>query len=148
MLQARVRIRLVISMALIALMAVWLLPARADAAEKAVFTLEQCIKRAVDLNSEIREAEFEAEVYRSKKEQADAGRWAQAEFVAYGSLSPRANLVNGRYGSPDSTTNINKESYDGVFGRASVKLVQPVYTFGMIDGYRSAAEHGILAYEA
>src|SRR5512143_3967234 len=105
MLQAGGRTRVVISMALMALMAVWLLPARADAAQKAVFTLEQCIKRAVDLNSEIREAEFDAEVYRSKKEQADAGRWAQAEFVAYGSASPRARLVNGRFGSPDTTTN-------------------------------------------
>ena len=148
MLQACGKTRLVISMALTALMAVWLLPARADAAEKAVFTLEQCIKRAVDLNSEIREAEFDAEVYRSKKEQADAGRWAQAELVAYGSLSPRARLVNGRFGNPDTTTNINKESYDGVFGRATIKLVQPIYTFGMIDGYRDAAQHGVLAYEA
>jgi len=112
-------------------------------------TLDECIKKAVEVNAEIKGAEFEVEAYKGKKEQADGARFPQVEVIAYGSLSPRARLVDGgRFGSPDSTTNINRESYDGVFGRATVQLIQPLYTFGKITGYRDAAAHGVSAYEA
>jgi len=113
---------------------------------KAALSLEQCIGRAVEVNAEVKGAEFEAEVYRDKKEQADAARYPQGEVIAYGSLSPRARLKNGS--TIESTTNINKESYDGVFGRATVQLIQPLYTFGKIKGYRDAASHGVAVYEA
>jgi len=108
--------------------------------------LDECIRLAVQNNAEVGEAEYDVDIYKSKRDQADAGRYPQVEVIAYGSLSPRARLVNGN--TVESSTNINKESYDGVFGRATVQLIQPLYTFGKISGYRDAAGHGILAYEA
>jgi len=123
-------------------------PGSAFPAGKTVKDIDQCIKQAVEINAEVKGAEFEVEVYRSKKEQADSARYPQLELLAYGSLSPRARLINGGNGSVESSTNINRESYDGVFGNATVQLIQPLYTFGKISGYRDAAEHGIRAYEA
>ncbi len=75
-------------------------------------------------------------------------RFATIDLTAYGSLSPRARLLDGKYGNPESTTNINKPSYDGVFGNADVVLIQPIYTFGKIQSYRDAAGHAVKAYEA
>ncbi|MGC2424506.1 MAG: TolC family protein [Nitrospirota bacterium] len=116
--------------------------------EKIVLSLDDAIRLAVKVNAEIKESEFDAEVYRDKKEQADASRWATVDLTAYGSLSPRARLLDGRDGNPESTTNINKPSYDGVFGNADVVLIQPIYTFGKIQSYRDAAGHAVKAYEA
>lgn len=111
-----------------------------------LLSLDECIRLAVARSAEVRESEYEVAVYRGKKEQADAGRYPQVDILAYGSLSPRARLRNGD--TVESSTNINRQSYDGVFGRAMVQLIQPLYTFGKISGYRDAAEHGIQAYEA
>lgn len=111
-----------------------------------VLNLDQCIKKAVEASAELKESRYEVEVYRGKKGQADAAMYPQVEIIAYGSLSPRARLKNGD--TLESYTNINRQSYDGVFGRATVQLIQPVYTFGKISGYREAAENGVAAYEA
>ncbi|HEX9860415.1 MAG TPA: TolC family protein, partial [Nitrospirota bacterium] len=109
-------------------------------------TLDDCIKKAVEHSAELKESQYEVEVYRGKKDQADSALYPQVEVIAYGSVSPRAKLVNGR--TVESSTNINKGSYDGVFGRATVQLIQPLYTFGKISGYREAAGNGVAAYEA
>lgn len=121
-------------------------PAASDAAEKVTLSLDDCIRMAVKNSPNIKAAEFEAEVYRGKKAQADAARLPQVEILAVGSASPRARLKPGS--SSESETNINRSSFDGVFGRADVQLIQPLYTFGKIDSYRSAGEHGVKAYEA
>jgi outer membrane protein TolC len=118
--------------------------------EKTVLSLDDAIRLAVKVNAEIKESEFDAEVYRDKKEQADASRFATVDLTAYGSLSPRARLATDRTNGSDpiSTTDINKPSYDGVFGNAEVVLIQPIYTFGKIQSYRDAAGHAVKAYEA
>ncbi len=136
------------SLVLIFVFTAVLMPAAAWPAEKAVLNLDDCIKRALKVNAEVRGAEFDVEIYRSKKTQADAARFPQVDLVAYGSLSPRARLIDARNGNVESSTNINKPSYDGVFGRTDVQLIQPLYTFGKIDAYRAAASHGVAAYEA
>lgn len=140
--------KLASSIATLALiLSVCLLAGPADAAEgKTVLTLEDCIRKAIDKSADIKESQYEVEVYRGKKDQADSALYPQVEVIAYGSVSPRAKLVNGR--TVESSTNINKGSYDGVFGRATVQLIQPIYTFGKISGYRDAAENGVAAYEA
>lgn len=120
-------------------------PASAYPAEKAVLSLDDCIKRAVNVNAEIKQAEFEVEAYKGKKAQADAARFPQVELLAIGSLSPRARLKSGLV---ESETNINNPSYDGVFGKVDVQLIQPIYTFGKISAYRDAASHGVEAYKA
>jgi len=78
--------------------------------------------------------------------EADSASYPMVDLVAYGSMSPRARLVNGR--TIESSTNINKGSYDGVFGRAMLTVIQPLYTFGKISSYQDAADHGVKAYEA
>ena len=123
-----------------------LVPVHAFASEKKiVLSLDEAVRRAIKVNAEVKEAEFNVEVYRSKKQEADAARFPQIDLVAYGSLSPRARLKDGLV---ESSTNINKPSYDGVFGRADLLAIQPIYTFGKIDAYRKAAAHGVAAYEA
>jgi len=114
--------------------------------KKVVLSLDECIRFAVEVNSEVKEAEFEAEKYKGMQMQADSASYPDMELVAYGSMSPRARLVNGR--TIESSTNINRGSYDGVFGRAVLTLVQPLYTFGKISGYQDAAEHGVNAQKA
>lgn len=109
-------------------------------------TVEQCIKKAVDYSSEVKQSQYEVEVYRGKQDQADSAIYPQVEVIAYGSVSPRATLINGS--TLQSSTNINKQTYDGVFGRATVQLIEPIYTFGKISGYREAARYGVAAYEA
>jgi outer membrane protein len=118
----------------------------AEGAVKKVLTLDDCIYLAVHNSTAVKAAEFEAEIYRSKKAQADAARYPQVEMLAVGTASPRARLKPNS--SFESETNINKPSFDGVFGRADVQLIQPLYTFGKIDSYRKAGEHGVKAYEA
>lgn len=133
------------SVFLLLVFAVVIVPASAYPAEKVTLSLDDCIKRAVKVNAEIKESEYEVEVYKGKKAQADAARFPQIELLAIGSLSPRARLKSGLV---ESETNINKPSYDGVFGRADVQLIQPIYTFGKISAYREAASHGVEAYKA
>ncbi len=144
----RSSIRLFCAACLSSVILLMIIPGVAFSADKVALNLDECIRQAVEINSEVKGAEFEVEVYRSKKEQADSARYAQGEIIAYGSLSPRARLLQGGDGSVLSSTNINQSHYDGVFGNATIQLIQPLYTFGKISGYREAAGHGILAYEA
>ncbi len=139
---------LIIAFTAAAVLLISAVPASADHEEsgRKLISLDECVRLAVANSAEVRESEYETAVYKGKKEQADAAVYPQVDVIAYGSLSPRARLVDGR--TVESSTNINKESYDGVFGRATVQLIQPLYTFGKISGYREAAEHGVRAYEA
>jgi len=114
--------------------------------KKVVMTLDECIRAAIEVNSDVKEAEFVTEEYKGKRMEADSASYPQVDLIAYGSLSPRARLVNGD--TIESSTNINKGSYDGVFGRAVLTVVQPLYTFGKISAYQDAADHGVKANEA
>lgn len=110
-----------------------------QAAGGMAFTLEQCIKKAVEFSPEIAESRYEIQVYKAKKMQADSARYPTIEILAVGSLSPDAKRedflktdVSGLY-----------NNLDGVYGSGDVKLIQPLYTFGKISGYRTAASSGV-----
>ena len=118
-------------------------PQIAGADQQLTLNLDQAIQRALDFSPEIRETRYDVEVYQSKKNQADAAFWPQIELLGVGGPSNRAR--GNQVHSPDKQTDLN---IDGVFGRADISLIQPLYTFGKISSLREAAQHGIKYSEA
>jgi outer membrane protein len=115
--------------------------ARAD--DRVILTLDQAAQRALQFSPEIRETQYDVEVYQSKKEQADWALWPQLEIMGIGGPSNRAH--GDQIHSGDKQTDLH---IDGVFGRGDITLVQPLYTFGKISSLREAAQHGIKYAEA
>jgi outer membrane protein len=108
-----------------------------------VLSLDEAIALAVKNSPQIKEEQFGVLKRQSQRAQADAARFAQLEITVVGGPSPRArgNQIN----SPDSKTD---PAITGMFGLATVSLVQPLYTFGKIDSLREAAAHGIAVSQA
>lgn len=105
--------------------------------EKVVMGLEECIKKALDISPEIMESKYEEDVYRAKKLQAESYAYPQIEILAAFGPSPDAKK--------EDILRTDKESnrINGLFGRAEVTLIQPIYTFGKIESYKEAAKRGI-----
>ncbi|NJD67457.1 MAG: hypothetical protein C3F12_15030 [Candidatus Methylomirabilota bacterium] len=108
-------------------------------APKAVYTLKDLIQRTLATSPEIRQAQRGAEVAMAKKDQADAGRFPQIEVTGIIGPSPRARGTV-EDGSPDRK---NHPHVTNVFERVEMRLVQPLYTFGKLTGFREAAEQGV-----
>ncbi len=104
---------------------------------KIVFDLNQCIKKAVEISPEIGESRYEEEVYKSKKMQADSAEYPQIEIIALTGPSTEARK------DEFLKTGISDSSINGIFGSFSLNVVQPIYTFGKISSYKSAASSGI-----
>jgi outer membrane protein len=116
-------------------------PSQGDG-QKVVLTLEECIKKAVQFSPEIGESRYEEEVYRSKKLQADSAVYPQIEIIATTGVSPEAKE------DEFLKTDVVDKSFNGVFGRIDYSLIQPIYTFGKIEGYKKAASSGVRAAHA
>ncbi|MDE2179951.1 MAG: TolC family protein [candidate division NC10 bacterium] len=113
-------------------------------APKANYSLKDLIQRTLATSPEIRQMQRGAEAAMAKKDQADAGRLPQIEVVGIVGPSSRARgTVEG--GSPDRK---DKPTVDNVFERVEMKLVQPLYTFGKLTGFREAAEEGVKVEKA
>jgi outer membrane protein TolC len=112
-------------------------------AAKTVYTLKDLIQRALATSPEIRQFQRGAEVAMAKKDQADAGRYAQIELTAVVGPSPRARGTVAA--SPDRK---DTPVITNVFERVEMTLVQPLYTFGKITGYREAAAEGLKVEKA
>ena len=112
-------------------------------AVKTVYTLKDLIQRALATSPEIRQFQRGAEVALAKKDQADAGRYAQIELTAVVGPSPRARGTVAA--SPDRK---DTPVITNVFERVEMTLVQPLYTFGKITGYREAAAEGVKVEKA
>ncbi len=108
-----------------------------------VVSLEEAIALAVKNSPQIKEEQFGVLKRQSQRAQADAARFAQLEINVVGGPSPRAR--GDQIHSPDSKTD---PAITGVFGLATISLVQPLYTFGKIDSLREAAAHGIAVSKA
>ncbi len=106
--------------------------------EKPVYTLKDLIRRALSTSPEIRQFQRGAEVAMAKKDQADAARFAQIELTAV--VGPSARARGTVVDSPDRN---DSPTIDNVFERVEMTLVQPLYTFGKITGYRDAATEGV-----
>jgi outer membrane protein len=111
-----------------------------------VLSLEDAVALAVKNSPQIKEQQFGVLKRQSQRAQADAARFAQLELTVVGGPSPRARRTPGtEISSPDSKTD---PAITGVFGLATISLVQPLYTFGKIDSLREAAAHGIAVSQA
>jgi len=108
-----------------------------------VLSLDEAIALAVKNSPQIKEEQFGVLKRQSQRRQADAARFAQLEITVVGGPSPRAR--GNQISSPDSKTD---PAITGMFGLATVSLVQPLYTFGKIDSLREAAAHGIAVSQA
>ncbi|PTL36622.1 hypothetical protein CLG94_02775 [Candidatus Methylomirabilis limnetica] len=112
-------------------------------APKAVYTLKDLIGRTLAISPEIRQMQRGAEVAMAKKDQADAGRFPQIEVTAI--VGPSSRARGDAASSPDRK---DDPTVNNVFERVEMKLVQPLYTFGKLTGFRSAAEEGVKVEKA
>jgi outer membrane protein TolC len=112
-------------------------------ASKAVYSLKDLIQRALATSPEIRQFQRGAEVAMAKKDQADAARYPQIELTAVVGPSPRA-----RGTVVDSPDRKDSPTINNVFEIVEMTLVQPLYTFGKITGFREAAEAGVRVDQA
>jgi outer membrane protein len=115
--------------------------------KKVTFNLDGAIKRALEVDDRIKESQSDVDVFRGKRTQADAAQWAQLTANVFTGPSPQSNLRSS-VGIIDSASNTSDPVIDGIFGRAQILLVQPLYTFGKISSFREAAGRGVKASEA
>jgi outer membrane protein TolC len=120
------------------------LSANAYAQDTIVFTLEQCINKAVALSPEIAEQRYEEDVYKAKKMQVDGAAYPQIEILFIAGPSPKAVRDNL---SPLINTSVNT-SITGIFARTEATLIQPIYTFNKISSLNEAASSAIKAAQA
>lgn len=107
------------------------------------FSLDEAIALAIQTSPQIKEEQFGVLLRQSQRAQANAARFAQLEITIVGGPSPQAR--GNQLHSPDSKTD---PDINGAFGRATLSVVQPLYTFGKISSLRQAAAHGIAVSQA
>ncbi len=107
--------------------------------------LKGCIERVVRFHPELGEYKKDIEIYRAKLSQAESAVFPQIELMAIGGPSPKAEKEAL---SPEIKTDVKSTTINGVFGMITLQALQPIYTFGKISGYKTAAEGGIKVSEA
>ncbi|MFQ5657601.1 MAG: TolC family protein [Candidatus Methylomirabilales bacterium] len=109
---------------------------------KLVFNLEDAVKRTLAVSHRIKESRAGIDVSLSKKTQADAARWAQIEANLFAGPSSESDLIRQH---PDivSKSKADTPVVNGVFGRAQIRIIQPIYTFEKIASFREAAARGV-----
>ncbi len=112
-----------------------------------VLSLEDAVKRTLAVDNRIRESRSAVDVRRSQQKQADAARWAQLDANVFTGPSPESKLISDT-GIINSETNTDDIKVNGVFGRALITVIQPLYTFGKISSFREAATRGVNASKA
>lgn len=114
---------------------------------KLVISLQDAIKRTLAVSNRIKESRAGVDASLSLKQQADAARWAQVDANLFGGPSPKneltstTNIINSKTETGDIKVN-------GVFGRAVIRVVQPLYTFNKIGSFREAASRGVAVSQA
>lgn len=112
-------------------------------------TLRDAVRAAVTRSPEVKGAGLDVEAFLAKKQQADGARWPQLTALGVIGPSPEAERVDGAgLSTPLRSVNARDGAVNGAFGRLDLLLVQPIYTFGLIDNLRAAAEHGVRAQRA
>lgn len=128
-----------------------LLPGIADAqgqstapAPNAVrMSLEDSLRAALGRSPETRQAIAELEGYRGKQLQALGIGRPQFEIQTVVGPSPRAR--GNQVSSPDDQYS---PDITGAFVRGTISVIQPIFTWGLIENARMAAEHGVRAAQA
>ncbi len=106
-------------------------------------TLDEAVRRAVLASEEIDAAEAGVQAARGRLVRARGGRLPSVEATLTAGPSPRAR--GDQVMSPDDAY---RWAITGVFGRAEVRVIQPLYTFGKITAGQAAARAGIDAARA
>jgi len=119
---------------------------------KLVISLQDAIKRTLAVSNRIKESRAGVDASLSLKQQADAARWAQVDANLFGGPSTKNELLNEGRGTGVGIINSKTETGDikvnGVFGRAVIRVVQPLYTFNKIGSFREAASRGVRVSQA
>jgi outer membrane protein len=119
-------------------------PASAAPAPPAVrLTLEASVRAALGRSPETRQAVAELEGIRGKQLQALGIGRPQLELQTVIGPSPRAR--GNQVSSPDDQYS---PDITGAFVRGTVSIIQPIFTWGLIENARLAASHGIRAAQA
>jgi outer membrane protein TolC len=123
--------------------------AEAPQPKRAVLSVQDAVARAVRRSPEIASSTYDVEAFIGKKMQADAARFPQLTAIGVLGPSPAANRAPRR-GEAEALNSINvKEGQvDSAFVRTDFLLIQPLYTFGLIENLRAAAAHGVQAQRA
>jgi outer membrane protein TolC len=106
-------------------------------------TLEESLRAALGRSPETRQAVAELEGYRGKQLQALGIGRPQVELQTALGPSPRAR--GDQVSSPDDQYS---PDITGVFVRGTVSIIQPIFTWGLVENARLAAEHGVRAAQA
>lgn len=101
-------------------------------------TLPEILKNTLNNNAQIQEAVEHVEVARAQLEQARAALFPRASAMLL-----MAPIFEERGDAIISRSNTSKW---GPFVKGSVEVVQPLYSFGQISGYNTAAESQLTAF--
>ncbi len=106
-----------------------------DVKDNLRYSLNQCIDKSLKFSPEIGGSVYEEEKYAAKKIQADSALYPQIDII--GLAGPSKEAKEEDFLRTDVPTKIN-----GLFGSIDLTLIQPIYTYGKISGYREAASRG------
>jgi outer membrane protein TolC len=106
-------------------------------------TLEESLRATLARSPEAKQAIAEVEGYRGKQLQAIGIGRPQVELQTVLGPSPRAR--GNQVSSPDDQYS---PDITGVFVRGTVSIIQPIFTWGLVENARLAAEHGVKAAQA
>jgi outer membrane protein TolC len=106
-------------------------------------TLEDSLRAALGRSPETRQAVADLEGYRGKQLQALGIGRPQIEVRTVVGPSPRAR--GDQVSSPDDQYS---PDITGAFIYGTVSIIQPIFTWGLIENARRAAEHGVRAAQA
>ncbi len=101
--------------------------------------LNEILSAVVANNGQIQEAEADVQIAREQLERARAAMWPKgsARVMAAPIFEERGNAVA-----------VTRDwSKWGPYVASQAQLIQPLFTFGQIGGYKKAAEHQVLANE-
>ncbi len=113
-------------------------PFRSEAGEAPVYSLEECIQKALEFSPKLKELQQEVEMAKARLAEAKGYQWPQLEVLALTGPAPKAR--GNQIESPHRNDRIHGL---GIFGSIEIKAVQPIYTFGKITEAKKAAAHGI-----
>jgi outer membrane protein len=105
--------------------------------------LEDSMRAALGRSPETRQAIAELEGIRGKQLQALGIGRPQIELQTAIGPSPRAR--GNQVASPDDQYS---PDITGAFVRGTVSILQPIFTWGLVENARAAAEHGVRAAQA
>jgi outer membrane protein len=118
-------------------------PAAAPGPPAVRLTLEASLRAALGRSPETRQAIAELEGFRGKQLQAVGIGRPQLQLQTV--LGPSAQARGNQVSSPDDQYS---PDITGAFVRGTVSIIQPIFTWGLVENARMAADHGVRAAQA